>query len=112
MNTPDSVPANSSNLKHAGGDSANGRRERIEAYLKKRIIQSGEEKGQFLHKELIDDTFDLHESGVFDSFDLYQFLLSLEDDLEIKLQFTTMNPRSFTVFGYLVDVLIESGADH
>ena len=82
-------------------------REEIRNLLKTRILESSRKKGLFLHRESIDESFDLYESGVLDSFDLYEFLLSLEDDLAVKLDLSSLTPRSFTVFGTLVEILVE-----
>src|SRR5690625_962660 len=83
-------------------------RDRVKKFVDSRIEEHCRKKRMKMDELVLDEGFNLYESGLLDSFDLYQFLLSLQEGLGIALDIAEMDPREFTHYETLLTILTET----
>ena len=82
-------------------------RDRVKKFIDGKIEEICRKKRMNMDELVLDEGFNLYESGLLDSFDLYQFLLSLEEGLGIELDIAEMDPLEFTHYETLLTILSE-----
>jgi len=66
-------------------------------------------QGKEISVEAIEDSFDLFESGAFDSLAFVSLITSVEQHFGIELDFSEIDPAEFTTLGGLTAVIAASG---
>jgi|GEM_PF-2013177 len=77
----------------------------IEEVIQAKIYDACIRKGIDRNNVVIDDTFNLIESGLFDSIGLLEFLISVQEELGVEVDISDLDPEEFTVYSNLVDLL-------
>lgn len=80
----------------------------IRECVDRRILEAGKSKNLPLRREDLNQELNLYTSGILDSFDLFQFLLNLEQDLQVELDISELDPEEFTNYNRLIEILLHS----
>jgi len=74
-----------------------------------------DELGEPLHRlgfsaEQVSDDFDLHDSGVIDSFGLIELISAIEERFDLQVDFEELDPEKLTLIGPLARFIDEQSA--
>jgi len=78
--------------------------EELKQYVAKKIYSKAAELGEPMVE--IPDDFDLTGSGIFDSMDFMDLLVSIEDKFSIEIDLSDADPDQFTKFAGFINAIV------
>jgi acyl carrier protein len=79
------------------------RAEEVRAFILEQLAEPLRALG--LSPDQVPDDFDLHESGVIDSFGLLELIAAIEDRFELEIDFEALDPEQLTVIAPLTQFI-------
>ena len=79
----------------------------IQEVIRSKIYDACTRKGIDRNDIVIDDNFNLVESGLYDSIGLLEFLISVQEELGVDVDISDLDPEEFTIHGNLVNLLLQ-----
>jgi acyl carrier protein len=82
--------------------------DRVERYLNQKIADAGKKRGVYIDQSSIEPELNLYITGLFDSYDLFEFLADIQETFSIELDISDLHPNEFTRYDTLKGLILHA----